>query len=89
MSDRIYPIPVKQPSGITTWGQWPADVEPLLKRWNRGKGLRFGGGGVFKCDDCAEFCTQPLRAELRGQPLCDDCLIQRGRWAMADASSGA
>lgn len=78
---RIYPVPIKPDSGITNWGQWPADAEPVIWRWNKGKGLTFKGSGVFKCTDCNLFCVQHNRASLRGDLLCDDCLIGRARAA--------
>lgn len=79
--NRIYPVPVKPPSGITNWGQWPDDVESIIWRWNKGKGLTFAWPRerVFKCTDCEQFCQQLNAACLRGDMLCDDCLIERAR----------
>ena len=79
---RIYPIPVKPPSGIVSWRGWPDDVRDTLLRWNAGKGLSFHTwDGVFRCEDCAEFCLQRLTARMRGALVCDDCLIARARAA--------
>jgi hypothetical protein len=89
--DRIYPVPVKPKSTITNWGQWPADAEPQIRKWNRQGLLSFGGsGGVFKCIDCQEFCLHGMTAFVRtrrekkrgwdhGAYICDDCLIERAR----------
>jgi hypothetical protein len=94
MGGRIYPIPVKPPSGITNWGQWPQDIEPVLKWWNaksrpRPEGverhaLSFGGSSrnTFKCPDCEQFCRQGSTARLDEVPICDDCLIARARSAL-------
>lgn len=83
MNDRIYPIAIKPPSRINSWGGWPADVVATLRRWNR-EGLTFQRSWfVFKCCDCKAFCL-PHRsgvAVCNGAPLCDDCLIERARQA--------
>jgi hypothetical protein len=36
----IYPVPIKQPSAIGRWTDWPQDVVKVLKVWNSGNGLR-------------------------------------------------
>jgi hypothetical protein len=78
---RIYPVPIKPPSNIGMWHVWPDDVRPILHGWNNDRDLSFVRAGVFKCADCEEFCESHKlgRAELRGLPLCDDCLIARAR----------
>lgn len=94
-SERIYPVPIKPPSGITNWGQWPTDVEPTLLLWNRQGKLSFGsheghGPRVFKCPDCGEFCEHRMTPFVRtnrekkrgwgfGTHICDECLILRAR----------
>lgn len=88
MAERIYPVSVKPTSGITNWGQWPDDVEPTLRKWNGSGGhnhifrsrLSFSWfSDVFKCPDCQEFCRQHKPAQLDGDLICDDCLIDRAR----------
>jgi hypothetical protein len=91
LPERIYPVPVKPPTNIKSWGGWPDDVRPILWKWNHGhpgeSRLRFTNNGfdVFKCPDCQEFCKQPLGAELDGDFICDDCLIGRARAAIYEA----
>lgn len=82
MSDRIYPVPIKPASDIYTWSKWPADVEPILRHWNRGhRGLTFARIGIFKCTVCEEFCDSHTygAAVMKGKPFCDDCIISEAR----------
>jgi hypothetical protein len=79
---RIYPVPVKPASSISTWDGWPDDVREIIRDWNRRCGLSFAGHGVFKCWDCEEFCQAQAggAAVFRDrEALCDDCLIARAR----------
>lgn len=82
--NRIYPVDLKPAGDIDNWGKWPADVEPLIREWNRSSDtLSFGGPymSVFKCPDCEAFCI-PHRygaAYHKGEHVCDDCLIERAR----------
>lgn len=39
MPDRIYPVPVKPASNISSWSGWPADVVDTLRQWNSGRGV--------------------------------------------------
>lgn len=80
--------PVKRRSDIKNWGQWPADVEPIIRDWNKRKRLSFIGSGVFRCVDCRQLCEpQPYgtaafrskRSYDRIKQICDDCLIKRAR----------
>lgn len=83
MSGLIYPVAVKPPSAINSWGSWPADVRETLVRWNKDAGrLTFVRSRfVFKCADCSEFCRAHTSgaAVCEGLWLCDDCLIERAR----------
>lgn len=91
MTERIYPVRVKPASGIGRWGQWPQDVEQLLRWWNKQGRLTFRRTAtgsifdpqvnVFKCEDCSEFCEPHAHgaAVLDGDWLCDDCVITRAR----------
>lgn len=88
-SDRIYPVPLKPASGISTWSGWPEDVRDLLHGWNHGAGLTFVRGGIFKCARCEEFCEthEHGRVEVRGVPYCDDCLIALARESRPDGGA--
>lgn len=92
--DRIYPVPVKPPSSIVTWSQWPDDVVDRLHLWNRGhdghrlsfrytmNGSIFGPSiGVFKCPGCDLYCEPhpSTTSFLDDGPICDDCLIAFAR----------
>lgn len=90
-STRIYPIPVKPPSGIWGWPAWPDDVRDIIWRWNKSHevGLSFvRSSATFKCVDCGEFCVaHPNGAAVfkahssteHQEWSCDDCLIARAR----------
>jgi hypothetical protein len=71
----------KPASGIANWNGWPEDVRETIRAWNNGRGLTFVRGGIFKCDGCEALCEshQHGRAELKGVPYCDDCLIEKAR----------
>jgi hypothetical protein len=88
----IYPVPVKPRTSINTWDGWPDDVRTTLRHWNGGhRGLSFRRSAtgsifeptvsVFKCSDCEQFCEPHPHgaAVLKGDWLCDDCLIARAR----------
>jgi hypothetical protein len=75
---------------IKSWGGWPEDVEPILRRWNKRRGLRFGyapgrstvnGVVYFMCADCGRFIQSLhyMDAVLSGRPYCEDCLIALAR----------
>jgi hypothetical protein len=78
----LYPLPLKPATRINTWTAWPPDVEPILRDWHRNRGhLTFTRGPIFKCVDCTRFCEahQHGAAVLKGDWLCDECLIARAR----------
>jgi hypothetical protein len=95
VSDRIYPVPIKPASPISTWAGWPDDVRETIWDWNHHdhrplhdhrciSRLSFKRSShVFKCPDCEQFCEAHRNgaAVFDGEWLCDDCLIARARAA--------
>lgn len=90
-------VPVRCDPIIKSWGGWPEDVEPTLKRWNKGVGghtlsfytiSRWGGFDTGfaaltkKCSECEGFFNQTNAGWLdKRRWVCDDCLIVLAREA--------
>lgn len=79
---------IKPRSGIESWSGWPSDCVETIRAWNRGRGLRFAINhyfgcrpSIFRCCDCKLLCEAARYgvAVLKGDKICDDCLIGRAR----------
>ena len=67
---------------IKSWGGWPQDVVPELRRLNNRRELRFDWPQrVFRCADCLDFIDSRgvAACKLNGAWICDDCIVKRVR----------